>query len=113
MIITHYDNFSAEAIKLIQQIKDVCIDSIEVYRTANQEVRPKLTPAPDHWDDNIRLNWDEFIPSRIDFLCSQEEALTITQQRDEEINNQITDLKEIFKNYLYELSTYGPITKKS
>lgn len=113
LIITHYDNFSAEAIKLIQQIKDVCIDSIEVYRTANQEVRPKLPPAPDHWDDNIRLNWDEFIPSRIDFLCSQEEALTITQQRDEEIINQITDLKEIFKNYLYELSTYGPITKKS
>ncbi|MCY3999209.1 MAG: hypothetical protein OXF84_00160 [Bacteroidetes bacterium] len=113
MVITNYDNFSTQANQLIMEIENACIDSICVYRTANIEVRPKLTPAPSHWDENWRPGWDKFITSSTDFLCSQEEALIITQQRDQEISNQITDLEEIYQNYIDQVSSFGPITKKS
>ena len=112
LILTNYDNFSTESINLIQKIKEVCIDSIKVYRTANQGVRPRLTPAPVHWNENINLNWDELISFSTDFLCSQEEALMMTQRRDEEINHQITDLEKIYQQYIDQVAGFGPIIEK-
>jgi len=113
VILQNYDNFSTEADQLIQQIKETCELSICVYRTANKEVRPKLTPAPHHWDENWKPNWDKFIPSNPDYLCSQEEAFTITEHRNQEINDRITDLEETYQSFLNQVSRFGPRIEKS
>jgi len=108
-ILANYDDFWATASNLIRNIRRACVNSNLIYRTANRIARQRLTPPPPHWDKPWEpVSWQNLTQESIDFLCSQEDAHVLTQQRNLIIDEKIEKLNEIYQDFLDKVSNFGP-----
>jgi len=108
LILKNYEQIFTTANDLIIEIKNAFVDSIQMYRTTNVEVRPHQTPPPPHWLEPWEPNWPKLTRATTDFLCSREDAHHLTRRRERTIGEQMTILEEKYQEFRDEIFGFGP-----